>query len=262
MIKQNSNFSRMSQIKFVNFFLFIVGCFLLYHALIWNFYTSKLLNFSDEKHIGDLARIGYQIDSMQPRKNTNTLHRHHIEFSQWRGEPIDILTIGDSFSNGGAEGPDAYYQDYIASYYNCNVLNIPALLFGENAIETLNALLKTRLLDTIHPKIVLIESVERSAIQRYAKPLNWNPKISSTQLYNTLKKGKWGDSDPQIQKPKFITTANYKYPIYNLLYNYSENAFNNSNVYKVSLNTSLFSCKANKTLLFYKDDIKYFDSIN
>ncbi|MEJ2414982.1 MAG: hypothetical protein P8Y22_06930, partial [Sulfurimonas sp.] len=52
---------------------FLVLVYLIYHLLIWNFYTSKIFGRTDSMYIGDLGRMSYQVDSLFPRKLEYTL---------------------------------------------------------------------------------------------------------------------------------------------------------------------------------------------
>lgn len=241
--------------RYIAFFAIFVGAFIFYHAVIWTFFTSKLLDIEPPHHIGDLSRIGYQVSSIHPRVTAVTLPKKHIEFSAWKGEPIDIITIGDSFSNGGAGGTNSYYQDYIATRYGYRVMNINPSLFGENSIEAISALQQSGLIDEIKPKAILIESVGRYVISRFAKPMNWEQNITREAIYKDLNAGQWGDGKPHKEKQYFITTANYKLPLYNFYYLFSPNALNYSDVYKLPLSKPFFNVKHSSTLLAYQDDI-------
>ena len=248
-------YKTLSLSRYIIFFLIVIGIFLSYHAILWTFFTSKLLDIEPPQHIGDLARIGYQVSSIHPRVTIVTLPKKHIEFSEWKGEPIDIITIGDSFSNGGAGGTNSYYQDFIATLYGYRVMNINPSLFGENYIEAIAALQQSGLLYEIKPKAILIESVGRYVISRFAKPMKWEQKITRETLYKDLNVEQWGDGKPQKEKQYFITTANYKLPLYNFNYLFSPHAFHYSNVYRLQLSKPFFNVKNSSTLLAYQDDI-------
>lgn len=241
--------------KYLKIVASTIVLFIGYHAAIWFFFTSGLLAVAPSYHIGDLARIGYLPSSVHLRKNITDLPKTHYEFSTWKGEPIDIVTIGDSFSNGGAGGKNPFYQDYIASRYHCNVLNINPSLFGENYIEAVVALFNSGVLKSIRPKFVLIESIERSAVGRFSGSMEWDRNVTRKLLLNDLKNGQWGDGKPSEQKHSFITTANYKLPLYNFYYLFSPNALGYSGSFKFRLTTPLFNAKADSTLLAYKQDI-------
>lgn len=248
-------YKTLSWLRYIIFFIVAIGIFISYHAILWTFFTSKLLNIEPPHHIGDLARIGYQVSSIHPRVTAVTLPKKHIEFSAWKGEPIDIITIGDSFSNGGAGGTNSYYQDYIATRYGYSVMNINPSLFGENSIEAISALQQSGLIDEIKPKAILIESVGRYVISRFAKPMNWEQNITREAIYKDLNAGQWGEGKPHKEKQYFITTANYKLPLYNFYYLFSPNALNYSDVYKLPLSKPFFNVKHSSTLLAYQDDI-------
>lgn len=252
---KNSFFKILSLHRFIAIFMTTIAIFVAYHALIWFSFTSQLLDVSPPARVGDLARIGYQISSVNFRLDKDSLAKKHIEFPQWKGEQIDIITIGDSFSNGGAGGENPYYQDFIATKYDYTVMNINPSLFGENTIEAIAALYTSGLIDQIKPKAVLIESVGRYVVSRFSKPMNWEQNITKKALYNDLKGGKWGDGKPNKDKQYFITTANYKLPLYNLFYLFSPNALRYSNAYKFKLSQPLFNVKDPYALLVYQDDI-------
>lgn len=241
--------------RYLSILVGALSLFILYHATVWFSFTSKLLDVPAPYQVGDLARIGYQLSSVHLRTNRDTLPHKHIEFSQWSGQSVDIITIGDSFSNGGAGGENRYYQDYIASKCNCTVLNINPALFGENYLEAVVALLTSGLLEEINPKAVLIESVGRYSLGRFAKTIQWDQNSSRNELYNDLKSGKWGDGKPSKEDISFISTANYKLPLYNLYYRFSPNAFDYSNTYILPLTQPMFNVKAASTLLAFEHDI-------
>jgi hypothetical protein len=240
---------------FIHYFIFIISIFLVYHALLWVTFTSKLLNVSPPQAIGDLSRIGYLIQSTHPRTNTNTLPRKHIEFSEWKGEHIDVITLGDSFSNGGGSGKNRFYQDYLASYHDLNVMNIKTTLLGDNYIETIIALEQSGLLARINPKAILIESVGRHVINRFSKPIQWKQTLTQTELYKDINKSRNADILSTNNLSYFISTANYKLPLYNIGYHFSPNAFGYSDVFKLPLKKPFFSVQDNATLLVYYEDI-------
>lgn len=254
--KLKSYFSRqLSLHRYLSILVTALTIFVLYHATVWFSFTSKLLDVPAPYHIGDLARIGYQLPSAHLRVREDTLPNKHIEFRQWKGEKIDILTIGDSFSNSGGGGRNGYYQDFIATHHNVSVMNINPSLFGENYLQAVAALLKSGLLEEINPKAVLIESVGRYTMGRFAKPIQWDQNLTRNELYNDLKNGKWGDGKPSKEDISFISTANYKLPLYNLYYQFSPNAFDYSNAYKLPLTRPMFNVKAASTLLTFEHDI-------
>jgi hypothetical protein len=134
-------------------------------------------------------------------------------------------------------------------------MNINSSLFKENYIDAIVALNQSGLLDKIKPKMILIESIERYSIGRFSKSIQWDNNTTYQALHTNLMEGKWGEGKPTKEKSLFITTANYKFPLYNFYYQFSPNAFGHAGVYKLTLTKPLFSVAAPSTLLVYKDDI-------
>lgn len=111
--------------KFVYIFSSVLFLFLSYNIIVWNFYTQKILTGSRDFVSGDLARMGYISELAVKKKTENTLPKKHIESKFYDGSKVDMITIGDSFSNGGGGGLNAHYQDYISTIANIEVLNLP-----------------------------------------------------------------------------------------------------------------------------------------
>jgi hypothetical protein len=233
----------------------------LYHFFIWTLFTSKLLAPPVDHHIGDLARIGYQIPSAYLRKNEITLSKKHIDAKDYTNQDIDIITLGDSFSNADMKGKNPYYQDYISSTTGLDVLNAHKSPKVKNDIETVMLWYNSGLLDIIRPKAILIESVERLAVSRYAQNINWSITTNIKEAREDLINSTW-PAPAEIQTYLFINSGNYNYIIYNTLYNFSSNAFNKSKVFKFKLDRNVFSVDSPSTLLVYKEDIQSLDSNN
>ena len=105
------------------YYRFIVGyliVFVLYNAIIWVYFTSKFQE-PQQYGIGDLARMGYMPWVRSVTVPDPLVTKKHIEIEAYSGQAIDMLTVGDSFSNGGG---GTYYQDYIASLNRISVLNV------------------------------------------------------------------------------------------------------------------------------------------
>jgi len=244
--------------KFVYITLLIIILFVSFHYIVWNIFTYKILN-PKPYTIGDLSRISYQLDSIHNRIDEVDLSKTHITYKDFDNKKIDIITIGDSFSNGAAGGKNPFYQDYLSTIYNINVLNISNLDSNYTFIETINSLIDNGWIEKIKPKIIIIETVGRKFYDHYARNQNWEIKLDDNfeeKLYNQ----KWRDN---IEIPSFINTANYKVLFYSLLYNFKINA--KDSVYKFELTKDLFSVKNKNSLLIYEEDIKnlkYFTDSN
>ena len=229
--------------------LLLMMIFLLYHFSIWNLLTKQFVEVSDNVRIGDLGRMSYSSNSLTKRLDDTNLSRQHINFSS-ENMKAEIITIGDSFSHAGAGGLNSYYQDYIATDHNKTVMNIKALPQG--FIETILILNNNGILDELEPKIIILESVEREILRRYSKKINWD--INKDKEYVNKYLLKNNKNNNNMKKPFFINNLNYNSVLYNLLYDYDDNAFY-SKVYKAQLSKALFTCIASDTLLFINDDL-------
>jgi hypothetical protein len=243
-------------------FVFLMVLFLIllfsFHLTVWNIYTKYV--FSERYHIGDLGRLSYRVDSLSPRIDKSILAKKHINLDKWNGEKVDILTLGDSFSQGAAGGLNPFYQDYIAAYSNQTVINIQILEKKANYLEMIYLLQNSGLLDKIKPKIIIIESTERSVLERLAiDNIDTNKTLEMKSLQQLLRDTKWSDKTLNSQI-SFINNININALKYNFLYHYDDNAYT-SNCYITTLNKKLFTSKDPYSLLFYKETIKYNDSI-
>ena len=101
----------MSKFKKITFlWLLFISIFLIFNFLVFFNYTSKVYPDTADTTIGDLARMSYMVDIIQERKNIVDLEKLHISQNEYKNEIIDVLTIGDSFSNGNVGGKNSYYQ--------------------------------------------------------------------------------------------------------------------------------------------------------
>lgn len=243
---------------FKTFFLSICSilvCFVLANIVIWKCWTEVLL--SPEYPGGDLVRLGYIGGIKQVRNNTTSLPRTHIEMKDYQGERVDMITIGDSFSIGGGDGLNKYYQDYIASISKIKVLNIPTYKFetmvcGAMPVTTLSALYHSGLLDKIKPRYVLLQTVERYAIPRLTTYFSFDTAKSANDLNQFYKAT---PANRAINKGiTFINIGNLKFLYYSFMFNFSEHAFRRI-VVKKKMDRPLFSGAHNNLLLFHGDDV-------
>lgn len=232
--------------KYIKLLSLTMILFISYHLVIWFFFTSKVLDPKNNTSIGDLGRMSYQTQMLHNRELKYTLDKSHIYKDTYKEQKIDILTIGDSFSRGGGGGTNPYYQDFISTKYNKNILNIAP--YGKyNSLETIISLYNSGELERLKPKIIIVESVVRITPKRYGEKLNMN--ISDAKLIVQSK-----FLSPEILPSVYlINTANYKLPFYSIKYHFNNNAF--KNVYKFDLTKKLFTKNNGKKVLIYKDDI-------
>jgi hypothetical protein len=222
---------------------------------MYTFLTSKVIGVQAPMYVGDLVRLSYQVDFIDLKKAENTLKKQHLEGAEYQGQMIDVLTIGDSFSNGGGGGKNAFYQDYIANINNFNVLNIRALSqAGGDVPNSLLALEQSGVLDIIKPKIVLLSIGSRAFVRHFSKDLAWDQNVSSQEILKEISLMKPRDlSAHQLKNVSIVNTANFKLPFYSIGYEFKPCL---KSVCKMNLDKSLFSVKADNEILFYKQTLK------
>ena len=158
----------MNKFKKLTYIWIFFGLFILFfHPIMYYFYVSKVFP-KDNSVVGDLARMTYSVDLIDKRSTDIDLQKKHIKYNEYLGNNVDFITIGDSFSEGASSGKNPYYQDYIASIYNVSVLNIKLFENNKNYIETIYSLLNSGQLEKLGVKYILIESVQRRSLERFA----------------------------------------------------------------------------------------------
>ncbi len=242
--------------KWTIILLGFVLTFIAINGVIWKAFTEDILEFR-KFYNGGLDRMGYIIGSKHYRKPESTLPKKHIENADYTGQRIDMVTIGDSFSNTRDNGRDPLYQDWIASIHNLEVLNIQRLN-NTNVFETIVILCNSGYLDKIKPRFLILETVERNCAREYARDYDFSltrPLAEIEELYKTTRfQFKWPDIG-------FINTGNFKFVYYAILRKYLDRGFY-SGVYTRELDASFFSVKNDKLLLFYGDDLGHMPASN
>jgi hypothetical protein len=242
---------------FVTISLVFLALFALSNLAIWKLYTEKLIGKGYCERVGGLSRIGYVFDVMECRASFVDLPQKHWELEDFPGGQVDVITLGDSFANGGVKGRNPYFQDYIASRHNLKVLNLNPQLFsiyrGEvsNFLALSAVLLNSGWLEKYKPKYFLIECVERNCIDDFARNINF----LKTASFEEIEKFNKINRNDNFGEDRFINNGNFKFLLYNLLYHFDDNAFY-SLVYVRKLNQSLFSGPNGNKFLFYHIDIE------
>jgi hypothetical protein len=235
--------------KFYISVVLLLLAFVLVNALIWKTVTENMLSGKNYQG-GDLARMGYIHGSKDLRKNVCDLPVRHLELSEYSGQKIDVLAMGDSFSNGGGGGRNRYYQDYIATINNCTVLNL--VPFKEiDSISALSIYANNGYLDKIKPKYIIIESSEKICIENLAHAVDFALATPITEM-DKQKRMEYNQTLPEVS---FINEGNFKFLFYTVLYNFSDHAFL-SKVYVKELTRPFFSAKNANKLVFLRDDIR------
>jgi hypothetical protein len=242
--------------KFRTWALAVVGFLIIFvglNAVIWKLFTEELLTFKTYYN-GGLDRAGYIVGSKHYRKPEFTLTRRHIENYEYAGQHIDVLTIGDSFSNDKDNGRDPLYQDWIASTFNLTVMNIQYVPgAGSNELLTIAALLNSGYLDKVKPRSIIVQTVERRCIPLYFKKLDLGITLPLPEVEAYYRTAAYISNPPETG---FINTGNFKFILYNVLYAFSDHAFI-SDVYVRELDRPFFSVRNDKRLLFYHHDVEY-----
>lgn len=230
--------------------------FLAFHLVTWLCFTRDLL--TDRYDGGDLSRLGYLPGSKHYRKTFVDLPKRHLEMCDYKGQKIDMLTIGDSFSFGGGRGKNPFYQDYIASINNFTVLNAtpyPAddLVMGCSPLSTLAVLDNSGYLDIIRPRYVLIESLETLTPARFGRPFawEWTDSLANVIRHYDGVSGVWS----KLPKHSFVNEGNFDFYWRNLMYRFSDSAFGHS-VHRFKLRRPLFSVRNDDELLVFQYDIR------
>lgn len=238
--------------KFIKIFIGIVAVFVFINAFTWFGFVKPLFYGNNTGVIGESGRVGYTNKGFYPRKMYIDLKKQHIKFKDFKEQKIDVITIGDSFSAGGGGGKNSFYQDYIATNNNLNVLNIEFKDFNldpdkYNNFQMVFMLLNEGYFDRVKPKYVIYQSVERHCIERMDMNIDENIKLPKTPFQAR-------DIEYFPKNLPFINIANLKYIINFVLYNFSDNAFW-SQIYMKKLSRNYFSSKYPNTLLFYYKDL-------
>lgn len=248
--------------KFSKIFFLAISIFVIINLVIWNFFTKDILTNNSDKYTGDLSRMSYLSHLNFERKDLRTLDKKMLDTNSYNFEDIDMITIGDSFSNGGAGGENKYYQDYLATKLDLNILNLYNLPNSRNSLETIVYLYNSGFLEKTKVKYILIECVQWGIIDRFSFDLDTSKTISMDEIreiykFNTKDEEKRENLLPDVS---FINTGNFKFITYNILYNFSDKAFF-SFVHKFKLNDYYFSLE-NKDFIFYKNDVGYLRKIS
>lgn len=232
-------------------FTTLLVLFVAVNGLVWTLYTADILGFG-EYWSGGIDRLGYVAGSKHYRKREFTLPIRVIENADYRGQPVDLITIGDSFSNLAGGGRDPLYQDWIASVHGITVLNVQPL-DRKSSFETLILLYNSGYIEKIRPSAILLETVERSAVRDHAREFDFTASMPSQAIEDIYRTKRHTFKLPDMG---FVTMGNFKFLLYTYLRRYSDNAFF-TNVYTRKLDAPFFSVKNERLLLFWGDDVDF-----
>jgi hypothetical protein len=249
----------MTHKKLIVLFFASIVLFLAGNYAVWKCWTEVLLTKKYDG--GDLARTSYLVASKYYRKNAVDLPRKHfpLDLVHRRGK-VDVITLGDSFSFGFGEGKNHFYEDYLATYSKAEVANVFPYPTADQVmyfspLTNLLLLYNSGVLDEIKPKYVLVESVERYCIQRYARPYDFGATEPQEKLVKFYQNQHYTfDYLPAVS---FVNTGNLKFIWYNLLYRFSDHAFSHAGYTVIcrKLKSPMFTENGDH-VLFLKQDVE------
>src|SRR5574337_862206 len=205
--------------KWVLVLLVVLTAFIGLNAVVWNLYTKEILTFK-KYYNGGLDRMGYIIGSKHYRNPGFTLSRRHMNNTDYRGQKVDVVTIGDSFSNVKDNGLNPLYQDWIASLYALDVLNVQPLP-GQNELTSVLIMLNSGYLDKVKPRFLVLEKVERNCLREFCPPVDMRMAMPLSEVEAFFKNAGFVDNPPDVG---FINTGNVKFLLNSLLYKFSDRA--------------------------------------
>jgi hypothetical protein len=242
----------MGMVGFKKWVFSVVGIlimFVLSNYIVWKGFTEDILTFK-KYYNGGLDRMAYVTGSKHYRRPETTLRKTHIENTEFTGQRIDVVTIGDSFSNAKQNGRDPLYQDWIATLHNLDVLNVQPIR-DLDEITSVVILLNSGYLDMIKPRFIIIESVERNCIRHFSQKIDFTRTEPLEEIKTYYKTTGYKFNPPDVG---FINDGNFKFLLYSILYRFSDRAFF-SKVHARTLNASLFTVQNDTRLLFFHDDV-------
>ncbi len=220
-----------------------------FFILFWVYSTYS----SKEK--GDLSRLGYIPKTLD--YDFNVLFKKEIneklnfdlisKIDLNKKNHYSILTVGDSFSEQGGMS----YQNAIDP--SLKILHYDRFLH-ENPIETVDGLLNGDVLDNLKVDYIILQSVERSFVQRGVEFKNQS-KITKKSIEKLVAEHDQKSKNPEKKEDtedKFFSKDIILFPLNNILYHFKDKPYG-SRIYQVNTTKNLFSLNNNK-LLFLDDD--------
>lgn len=232
---------------FIKLFYFLITIFIVLNAIIWFTWTKEIT--SPKSNGGDLLRIGYIYGFVAPRTQAGVFSRRHVEAKDYALQPIDMITLGDSFSIGS-------YQDHLATSLNISILNIPTQKGSSfYPVPMLARLINSGYLDRVKPKYLLLQTAEREAVSRLADRFGLADSATIEELEKEF------HSRSHVSEPSdldrnlyFINNGNWKFIANNIQYRFRDKAYK-SDVVMSPLNQRFFSTSRGDMLIFHSQDI-------
>jgi len=243
--------------RFLAILLTLLIVFIGINALLWFVWVRETT--SPGRKGGDLVRMGYIPGLVVPRQNITDLPVSHIDIRHYDRKPVDMVTVGDSFSIGGGHGRNSFYQDYIASINGMRVLNVPSYMHKGKALEfqpvvTLAKLINSGYLDIMKPRYLLLESIGRLAIPRLTAEFSLDEKATIEEIDRYFRENAFDKSQNEAAELRFINNGNWQFLANTLQYRFRDHA-RGSKVLMTGLTKPLFNSPAGDRLIFYEDDV-------
>ncbi|MBQ7578436.1 MAG: hypothetical protein IJT21_09245 [Synergistaceae bacterium] len=232
--------------KYFYSLVILLFAFMALNLAMWYGFNKKIFLRGDLSRMGSFATT----DSLTQIANYS---RRHTKFRDYLSSGLDVITIGDSFSNGGGKN---YYQDYLTDKYGLRVLNF-SLTFSP--VEDLYILVNSGLIDKLKPRVIILESVGRYVNGRLGtKEIQANSVKSDIVLSDNKSK----NLSDGLFAPIMIK-ANYNY-LSNKFYRLFHPEQLSPEVYINTLNQNLFTNPGQENILLtYYEDLNYLhESIN
>jgi len=215
------------------------------------------LFYSTDK--GDLLRLGYILDISDYKHVFKEEYQRKIYYKKISEINLNfqnrftVLTVGDSFSEQGEFG----YKNYLAENNNISILHFDKFL-NNNPVQSIYNILNGDLLKNMKVDYIILQSVERGFVKN-VNNLDNNKKLLKKSLVKEIKDQKIKVEYESVID-KLFSERIFKFPIYNILYFFDDNAYS-SQTYQVKTKENLFSSKRNK-LLFYFGDLENLETNN
>ncbi|MBR1485843.1 MAG: hypothetical protein IJ597_01130 [Synergistaceae bacterium] len=242
--------------KYAALLIAILFLFMIINLAFWHGYMK------DSFLAGDLSRLGsFKVnETLTQHKRFPALHVALANYLRsGKKESFDIITIGDSFSNGLAEN---YYQYILAGDHNLKILNV--YLTSTNLLTDLKILEQLGLLDEISPKAIIYESVARGVQGRLGRK-EIVPEILEREKIDGLIFRKFSKSKKALASgffPPIMLQVNKKF-LDDFLYRKEHPEKLSSEVFfAAELDRELFTNRNQESLLlFYFHDLNYLSNV-
>ena len=229
---------------------------LLFNFSVWFFVTRPVLTGDPE--IGDLARIGYLPEIVKKDKTDGAPEKRHLNYWEKAELAVDVITIGDSFSQGGGSG---YYQDWLATVTDLKVLNLNEAFWYsglENRLDLVVNLLNDGFFDELQPKYLLIQNVERNSAN-LANVTDWSSSERADEFRTFFSERQQQSRLDTFDRKGFFNNTSFKYLLNRAWYFFTGHDLSGK-VYLLNLKKDLFSGESPRELAFFSSDLKWLET--